>query len=168
MQTGTGDFRARSLTPATKSGPVYASSSGWISRITGELVSSTRSIIPTNIAQLLMLKAGIANLCSFATARISFIFINIAALPPSYSKATFLFAARSPTKIFHERFYSFLTGKGIGNIHRIFRFSPPFDDLPPKRYDDIIILRYDDIRADTISCLVIPFLSVYMRKSFGS
>ena len=45
--------------------------------ITGELVASHSSMIPRNMDQSATLNAGIANLCSFATAKISFMLYNI-------------------------------------------------------------------------------------------
>ncbi len=44
-------------------------SSGWTAMMTGAFFSSLMSMIPVNIAQSLMLKAGMAKLWAFATSR---------------------------------------------------------------------------------------------------
>jgi hypothetical protein len=68
---GTVERWARSTMPVTISGPMCRTSSGWIATIRGASVSSLISTMPWNIAQSLMLKAGTAKLCSFATSRIA-------------------------------------------------------------------------------------------------
>ena len=67
--TGTLERCARACIAGMRSVVMCETSSGWIAMMTGAFFSSLMSMIPVNIAQSLMLKAGMAKLWAFATSR---------------------------------------------------------------------------------------------------
>ncbi len=69
MATGTLERCARACIAGIRSVVMCGTSSGWMAMMTGAFFSSLMSMIPVNIAQSLMLKAGMAKLWALATSR---------------------------------------------------------------------------------------------------
>ena len=81
IHIGTWDLFALSLHISMKLSPWNSNSFGWIAKITGACFSSQHSTTAFKICPVPILKAGTAKLCSLATDKSSFMFINISISP---------------------------------------------------------------------------------------